>query len=444
MSKTSIPKELHRDVFNGKFGFFMSNLGSAIGLGNILIFPYMVANHGGGAFILAYLILVLFVGTTGIIAEMALGRAMRSGPWEAFKNALKMRNIVNKNWLLGIVPLISAIFIAIVYSVATGWVIYYTFGELTGTIQDYNLNESFYNISGNFKSIVWQISGFFLAGITMVFGIKNNIEKRNRVIINAMFIILAFLLIRVVLLDNSYQGYQYLITINKEDILNPSTWVYAMGQTLFSLSIIGSSMIMYGSHLKKSENLVALSTNIALFDISNSILMSLIVIPAAFSFNIPLNSGISLMFSVVPRIFSGIPLGNILCAVFFFTVLSTAITSLISLFEAPVELIQTKLNIPRKISVISTITICAIIGLFLEDADTISTCFNIIYVYLAPICALISTVIFYVICKRRFIKVYIQEGLHRTIGKKFVPIIRFTFISITALIFIIGILFVRI
>ena len=443
MSKRMFPIDRHREVFSGKFGFFMSSLGSSIGLGNILIFPYMAANHGGGAFILAYLILVFIVGTTGIIGEMALGRAMRSGPVDAFKKALKMRNI-NKGWILSVLPLASSIFIAITYSVAIGWIIYYIFGELTGKIQNYNLEQSFYNISGNFQSIIWQISGFLLAAITIIFIAKSHLEKTNKAMIAIMFLMFAFLIIRVAFLDNSYQGFLYLINVDAEQFLNPSTWVYAMGQTLFSLSIVGSGTIIYGSHLKKAENLISLSANIALFDVLNSILATIIIIPAAISFNVPLDSGISMLFSVVPRIFSGIPLGQILCAVFFLTVLSTAITSLINLLEAPIEVVQIKLNIPQKVSAAIILSICAIIGLFIEDVHTVSLCFNIIYVYLVPICALISGIIFYVVCKRRFIKVYIQEGLHKSIGKKFVPIVRFIFIAVTTLIFIMGIVFVRV
>lgn len=433
----------HREVFSGKFGFFISSLGSAIGMGNILIFPYMTTRHGGGAFILAYLILSLVVGITGSIGEMALGRAMRAGPVGSFKKALDMRKIKN-GWIAGVVPIISALFIAITYSVTIGWTFYYTFGLFTGSIQERNLQESFYSISGDFKSVTWQLSGFFLAAVTIIFGIKKHIEKANKTIVYIMFFMLVFLIGKVFFLDNSGLGYQYLINVNLNELLSPDTWVFALGQTLFSLSIVGSGTIIYGSHLKKAENLLLLSTNIVLFDIISSIIMSLIIIPATFSFALPLNSGPPLLFSVIPRLFSGIPFGQILCGVFFFTILSVSITALINILEAPIELLQIKLNIPRKVSAALVLFVCAVVGLFIENINAVSACINIIYLYIAPICALISGTIFYVVCKRRFIKVYIQEGLHRTISKKFVPAIRFIFISVTLFIFAVGILFVRI
>ena len=150
-------------------------------------------------------------------------------------------------------------------------------------------------------------------------------------------------------------------------LLKAETWVMAMGQAFFSLSITGSGMIIYGSYLSKSENIIHSSCMTAVLDTCAALLAGLAIIPAVFAFQMDPASGPPLMFITLPKVFSQIPFGNIIGGLFFLSVLFAGITSLMNMFEVCAEALQKTFRIRRKLSILITGTIIFIIGLFIED-----------------------------------------------------------------------------
>ena len=217
---------------------------------------------------------------------------------------------------------------------------------------------------GNFGSLPWHVIGVGITFVIMAFGIANGIEKINKVMMPLFFLLFVVLAVRVAFLDGAEKGYGYLMKPEWEQLANPKTWVYALGQAFFSLSLAGSGTLVYGSYLKKTEDVTACAKNVAVFDTLAAVLAALVIIPSVFVFGLDLSSGPGLMFITMPKVFHMMPMGRVFMIVFFMAVFFAAITSLVNLFEAPVEALQTKFGLSRSISV----CIIAVIGFVRSDA----------------------------------------------------------------------------
>ena len=245
------------DKFNNKWGFILSCIGSAVGMANIWMFPYRIGEFGGAAFLIPYIFFVLLIGFTGVVGEMAFGRAMQSGPLGAFKKAFEMRGS-RLGAFIGLIPVIGSLGIAIGYSVIIGWILKFLVDSITGNITGNSDPAAvFSTLSRNFGSIPWHLIGLVLVLICMSFGIARGIEKVNKFMMPAFFVLFLFLAVRVAFLDGSAAGYAYLFQPDWSAMANPQTWVYAMGQAFFSLSIAGSGTVVYGSYLKPDVDVVS-------------------------------------------------------------------------------------------------------------------------------------------------------------------------------------------
>ena len=308
-SKTNITE----DKFNNKWGFIVSCIGSAVGMANIWMFPYRIGEFGGAAFLIPYLIFVVLIGFSGVIGEMAFGRAMHSGPLGAFRKAFEMRfsgksgsdagsrNGSAAGTVIGLIPVIGSLGIAIGYSVIIGWILKFLADAVTGSIvNDEDPAQVFTVLSQNFGSIPWHLLGLVLVLICMSFGIARGIEKVNKIMMPAFYVLFLFLAIRVAFLDGAAEGYAYLFKPDWSAMANPKTWVYAMGQAFFSLSVAGSGTVVYGSYLKSDVDIVSSAKYVAIFDTFAALLSGLVIIPAVFAYGMEPNSGPGLDFYSSP------------------------------------------------------------------------------------------------------------------------------------------------
>lgn len=431
-----------RDNFQSKFGFILSCVGSAVGMANIWLFPYRVAQHGGAAFLIPYFIFVVFIGIAGVAGEMAFGRAMEAGPLGAFAKATKMR-IGNSRigTLIGVIPTLGSLALAIGYSVVVGWIIRYLVGSCTGSAYSSDSAEFFGAICGDFGSWPWHMIGLAIAFTMMIFGISKGIEKINKVMMPLFFCLFVVLAVCVAFLDGSIDGYMYLLKPNWEQLANPKTWVYALGQAFFSLSLAGSGTVVYGSYLKKTENVISCAKNVAIFDTIASVLAALVIIPSMFAFGLDVSSGPPLMFITMPMVFQMMPLGGLIMVVFFVAVFFAAITSLINLFEAPVEAIQNKFKLSRTVSVGIIAVIAVAVGLVIENGDTVSSWMDVISIYVIPLGALLAAIMFFWVCPKGFAREQIQMGQQKPFGKWFDFITKYVFVGVTIVVYILGIVY---
>lgn len=430
----------NRDSFQSKFGFVLACVGSAVGMGNIWLFPYRVGQFGGAAFLIPYFIFVIVIGISGVAGEMAFGRAMESGPIGAFKKAAEMRGS-KIGGLIGFIPTLGSLALAIGYSVVVGWIIKFLVGSITGSALGGDAGAYFGSICGNFGSLPWHLIGLAICFAVMIFGISGGIEKINKVLMPLFFCMFVVLAVRVFALDGASEAYAFLFKPEWEELSNPKTWVYALGQAFFSLSLAGSGTLVYGSYLQKTEDVTFCAKSVALFDTLAALVAALVIIPAVFAFELDLASGPPLMFITMPMVFDMMPLGQLFMIVFFVAVFFAAITSLVNLFEAPVEAIQNKFNLSRGASVAIIAVIAVAVGVFVENGDVVSAWMDVVSIYIVPLGALLAGIMFFWVCPKGFAREQVQLGRQKPLGASFEFLTKYLFVGLTVIVYIMGIIY---
>lgn len=432
--------EEKEDKFNSKWGFIISCIGSSVGMANIWMFPYRIGEFGGAAFLIPYLLFIILIGFSGVIGEMAFGRAMHCGPLGAFTKAFKMRGS-KAGKLLGLIPVIGSLGISIGYSVIIGWTLKFLVDSITGNImKNSNPTAVFTELSSEFGSIPWHMLGLILVLICMSFGISGGIEKMNTVMMPAFFILFFFLAIRVSLLDGALSGYSYLFKPDWAQIAEPKTWVYAMGQAFFSLSVAGSGTVVYGSYLKSDVDVVSSAKYVSLFGTISALLAGFVIIPAVFAYGMSPNSGPGLLFITIPAVVRSLPFGRAFSIVFFIAVLFAGVSSLVNLLESPVEMLQSRLGWSRRTALALVGAITAAAGLFVEGR-LLSPWMDTISIYVIPLGALLAGIAMFWICGDTFARNAVQLGRIRTLGRWFKPTTKYVFCGVALLVYILGIFY---
>jgi len=315
-----------RGQWGSKFGFIMAAAGSAVGLGNIWRFPYLTGENGGAAFVLVYIICVVLVAVPMLINEIAIGRLTGKNPVGAVQ-ALGG----NKFWitLVGVLPLIVTFVVLSYYSTIAGWTVGYIFTSL------FSIKTSFAEFIAN-PAYVIPLGGFviLLTAFIVLAGVAGGIEKVTKILMPMLFILLLVVIVRSITLPGAGKGIEYYLIPDFSKI-NGHVILAALTQAFFSLGVGWGMMITYGSYLNKSQNIVSSSLWVGVMDTSIALLAGFMVFPAVFAFNQSPAEGPTLVFSVLANIFQEMPLGNIAGALFFLLLFFAAITSTISMLEAP-------------------------------------------------------------------------------------------------------------
>ncbi len=356
--------EKKRSSFTGKLGFVLAAAGSAVGLGNLWRFPYLAAQHGGGIFLLVYLILSVTFGFSLMIAEIAIGRKTGLSAIGAFRKLNKKCSFIG--YLAAIVPALILPY----YSVIGGWVIKYLTVFCIGNADVAAQDGYFEGFIGN----TWQSLLFFaifigITAVVVLFGVEKGIEKVSKIMMPVL-VILSVGIAAYVCISNAIKGeWDGLIYYLKPDFSHFSimTIVAAMGQLFYSMSLAMGIMITYGSYMKKEVSLESSAHQIEFFDMGIAFLAGLMIVPSVVSYSgiEGLNKGPGLMFVTLPKVFNemGPITGNIIGAVFFILVLFAALTSSISLMETVVSILQDKFHIERKVTCLIVLGGAFVIGL---------------------------------------------------------------------------------
>ena len=430
-----------REKFQSKTGFILACIGSAVGMGNIWLFPYKVGQLGGSAFIIPYFIFVILLGFSGVIEEMALGRVMETGPLGAFKKAMERRN-KKYGEIIGIIPVIGSLGIAVGYSVVVGWILKFSIQSFTGAVTSSENSGAFFgSIAGKFGSLSWHIAAIILVILIMNLGVGKGIEKVNKIMMPLFFFMFLFLAVRVFFLENSSEGYNFLFKTDWSKLANPTTWIFALGQAFFSLSLAGSGTVVYGSYLKKDEDIVESAIFVSIFDTIAAMLAALVIIPAVFAYGVEPSAGPPLMFIVMPEIFKKMPLGIVFCSIFFLAVLFAGITSLITLFETPIEALQNKFKISRLSSVLIVMGLGFVVAIFLEDGNILGNWMDYISIYIIPLGALLAGIMFYWVCEEDFAYNAIITGSKYKNMRWLIPLGKYLFCGLTLFVVIAGIIY---
>ena len=380
--------------FGSKIGFILASVGSAIGMGNIWMFPYRVGQYGGAAFLIPYFLFVALFGAVGLSGEFALGRLTGTGPVGSYDYAMRTRGLRGGK-LLGAIPLLGSFGIAIGYSVIVGWVLRSAAGAAAGGLFAADSETFFSQMTGRFGSVPWHLAVVALTVLFLAGGVIKGIEKANRVMMPAFFVLFIIIAVRVAFLPGAGAGYRYLFVPKWSALLDMRTWIMAMGQAFFSLSITGSGMIIYGSYLAKTEDIPHASAMTAILDTLAALVAGFAVIPAVYAFGLDPRSGPPLIFLTLPKVFAQMPAGRLFAVLFFVSVFFAGVTSLINMLEVCGEALRRHLRLGRLPALLITGAIVFGAGLLIEYEPYLGRWMDVVTIYIVPIGALLGAVMIY-------------------------------------------------
>lgn len=421
-------------TFTTKLGFVLAAVGSAVGMGNIWMFPYRVGQYGGAAFLIPYLLFVALFGYVGLSGEFGFGRLTGTGPIGAYDYAMKSRGKRGGS-VLGAIPLFGSLGIAIGYAIIVGWVLRSAAGAVTGTLMHTAPETFFAQMSDHhLSSVPWHSIVVLITVLVLIGGVAGGIEKINKVMMPAFFILFVIIAVRVIFLPGALEGYKYLLVPNWSALLNLKTWIMAMGQAFFSLSVTGSGMIIYGSYLSKKEDVVHSSVMTAVLDTCAAMLAGFAIIPAVFAFGLDPQAGPKLLFITLPRVFQQMPAGRLFALLFFLSVLFAGITSLANMLEAVSEAAQSRLKLSRRTAVILSGAATLAVGLFIEFEPFMGQWMDIITIYVVPIGAVLGAIMIYWVLGVPAIKKELMRGRGKPLSPAFDLLAKYVYVLLAGVV----------
>lgn len=424
-------------TFRSRFGFILASVGSAVGMGNIWMFPYRVGSCGGAAFLIPYFLFILLFGAVGLAGEFALGRLTGTGPVGSYGEVLKSRG-KRGGKILGMIPLLGSFGIAIGYAVILGWVLRSLGGAVTGSLFGTSPEAYFAAAAGVLGSVPWHLAVVLITVLVLALGVLKGIERVNKVMMPAFFVLFLILAATVSTFEGAGTGYAYLLVPKWEALLSARTWVYAMGQAFFSLSITGSGMIIYGSYLSKKENIVKASGVTALLDTCAALLAGFAIIPAVFAFGQDPASGPPLIFHTLPKVFAAMPGGRIFSVLFFLSVLFAGVTSLVNMFEVCGEALSSQFKLKRKAAVGIVGAVVFGLGLLIEYEPFLGKWMDFITVIVVPFGALLGAIMIYWVMKPGKMEAELALGRKKAPGKVYFFFAKYVYVPLALGVFILG------
>lgn len=405
--------------FSSRWGFILSAVGSAVGMANVWGFPAKMGENGGGAFLVAYLFFIILFSTVGLSAEYAIGRRSRTGALGSYQKAWSSISPKFGKFgsLLGWLPLSGTMCIAIGYAVIIAYVLKAFLESVTGELMTVDTNAWFESFSTTEYSVVpFHIIVVIITLLTLLLGAKS-IEKSNKIMMPVFFIVFIVLAIRVSFLPGAMEGYKFMFTADWAKLKDPMVWVWAMGQAFFSLSITGSSMIVYGAYLDEQEDIVRIAIRTALFDTIAALVAAFVIIPACFAYGLDIGAGPSLLFVTLPRILQDIPAGQIFAVILYTAMVFAGVSSLQNMFEAVGESLQYRFpKLSRGWVLVLLGIICLIFGLNMESIFDWGPWMDIVSIYIIPIGATLGAVSWFWIMKKEDLLDEINKGTSKPHG----------------------------
>ena len=356
----------NREHFGSRAAVIMAMAGSAIGLGNIWRFPFIVGEYGGAAFILIYIVCCFLLSLPILISESVIGRRTHKNTFGAMG---ELAPGTKWKWL-GLLTIITPIIVLSYYSVVGGWSFAFLCKAAALSFSPDNA-ETVTGMFSGFSSSVWGPLACLLVflGLTalIVFlGVNKGIEKFSKISMPVLFVLIVIIAIYSVTLPGAAEGVKYLV---KPDFskLTADAFSAALGQSFFSLSLGVGTMLTYSSYVKKEENLLASGTGTAVFDMLFAILAGFAVMPAVFAAGIAPSSGPGLVFETLPYIFAKMGAGGQIVSyavaiLFFVTILVAALTSSISMMEVGVAYMVEEKGVSRGKATVGLFVIALVVG----------------------------------------------------------------------------------
>ena len=348
-----------RESFASQFGIVMVMVGSAVGLGNIWRFSYILGINGGGAFLLVYLLCVVFVGMPVLISELTIGRRSGLSAVSAYQQ-LAPRTLW---WLAGAIGVLACTVIACYYPVVSGWALGYVFESIFNReAMQSSPAEAFSAFSSGWKSYVYAAISLLITIGVLLRGVSAGIEKVSKFLMPLLGVIMLILVARSVTLPGAGEGIRFLFYPDFSK-LSVGGVLDALGHSFYSLSLGMGIMITYASYMKKTANLVGATISILTLDTLVAILAGLAIFPAVFALGLNPGEGAGLAFVTLPGAFELMPFGYIFAPLFFLLVFIAALTSLLSIFQVPLALFEDRFKFSRSKGLVAVTIITVVFGM---------------------------------------------------------------------------------
>ena len=353
---------MKRDSFGSRFGALVAMAGSAVGLGNLWRFPYLVGENGGAAFIIVYVILSFVICLPIFVSEFVIGRRSQKNAYSAFRD---LSGGSAWRWV-GLFTIIVPLIVLSYYSVIGGWSIEYLLKSLTFSFTGGESQSVLSTMFSDFVSSAWGPllvhTGFLLVTTLIVMvGIKDGIEKFSKVMMPMLFFIVIGIAIYSMTLPGAKAGLDYLFNPDFSKI-NGKAIAAALGQAFFSLSLGFGTIMTYASYVDKKENPLFQSVATASSDLLFALVAGMAIMPAVFAFGISPQTGPGLVFETLPYVFGQMPAGGFIAILFFLALLVAAVTSSISMLEVAVAYLVEEKKISRIWACVILFAICWVVG----------------------------------------------------------------------------------
>ena len=353
---------MKRDNFGSRFGALVAMAGSAVGLGNLWRFPYLVGENGGAAFIIVYIILCFVICLPIFISEFIVGRRSQKNAYAAFRD---LSGGSAWKWV-GLAAIFVPTVVLSYYSVIGGWSIEYLIKSLTLSFTQVESQSAFSTMFGDYVSSTWAPlmahAGFMLVtALIVAVGIKKGIEKFSKVMMPMLFVLVVGIAVYSVMLPGAEAGIEYLFRPDFSKLTGKAC-AAALGQAFFSLSLGFGTIMTFSSYVSKKENILFQSVSTAVSDLVFALIAGTAIMPAVFAFGIDPQAGPGLVFETLPCVFSQMPAGGIIAILFFFALLIAALTSSISMLEVSVAYLVEERKISRPAACAILFVVCFVVG----------------------------------------------------------------------------------
>lgn len=346
-----------RSTFATRFGAIATVAGSAIGLGNVWRFPYEMGSNGGGSYFLVYVLSILLIGIPVMLSELAIGYSTR----KSANKALRELSPGTRWHYFSLGGFLSAMLTLAFYSVVAGWIMAY-FGAylLEGVGQD---STAYFQhmVSTPLTAVGFTMLVLLLNHIVLRLGVRQGVERVNGVLMPLLFVLMIIFAVRSLFLPAAREGLTFMFRPSLS-AFSPSMVLNAMGQAFFTLSLGGFVLETYASYFRPETSLVRTSLLVAIMDTAVALLSGVFLFPALFTYGGEVAAGPPFIFEVLPRVFASMPGGEIIAPVFFFLLLSAALTSTISMSEVQVSVVEEQRHWSRRRATIWVTLVALVLG----------------------------------------------------------------------------------
>lgn len=350
-----------RDSFGSRFGAIVAMAGSAVGLGNLWRFPYLVGENGGAAFIIVYILLSFLICLPIFVSEFVIGRRSQKNAYAAFRD---LSGGSEWRWI-GLFTVIVPLIVLSYYSVIGGWSVEYLLKSLSFSFSDASritMNTIFTDfVSSTWAPLATHTVFLLFTTLIVIVGIKDGIEKFSKVMMPLLFIIVVAIAIYSLMLPGASAGVDYLFRPDFSKI-DAKACASALGQAFFSLSLGFGTIMTYASYVSKGDNIMTQSAATAISDLMFALIAGVAIMPAVFAFGIDPQAGPGLVFETLPYIFGQMPAGGLIAILFFAALLVAALTSSISMLEVAVAYLVEEKKFSRVWACITLFVICWMVG----------------------------------------------------------------------------------